>query len=392
MLGRGGVMAASPRILTTHAGSLPKPAGLTQLFASRARGEPIDTATLAELTELATGEVIERQIATGIDILNNGEVGRESFVTYLQARMSGFGGQGQRRAMADLLRYPGYVELLAKFRGDRDNVSLLRAPQAIAAVDYASAEPIEAECRQLARLLAPHEGRYRDAFMSSPSPGIVATVMQNAFYDDLDSYVNALAKALAVEYRTIVERGFVLQIDAPDLALERHTLFADKPLAEFLEFAKLVVAAMNRSLEGIPRDRVRLHVCWGNYEGPHDLDVALADVWPVIAQVRTGSVMVALANPRHCHEYHHFEQGVLDDRAVLVPGVIDTTTNYVEHPEAVADRVLQVVRAVGDPGRVIAGTDCGFETSAGNSLLAPEIVWAKLRALSAGAALASSRL
>ena len=244
----------------------------------------------------------------------------------------------------------------------------------------------------MTRLLAPHAGAYHDAFMSSPSPGIVATVMHNAYYADLETYVNALATELTVEYRTIVERGFVLQIDAPDLALERHTLFADKPLAEFLAFAQVVVAAINRALSGLPSERVRLHVCWGNYEGAHDLDVALADVWPVIAQVKAGAVLIALANPRHCHEYHYFEQGALDARTVLIPGVIDTTTNYVEHPEAVADRLLQVVRAVGDPTRVIAGTDCGFETSAGNSQLAPEIVWAKLRALCEGAAIASSRL
>ena len=380
------------RFLTTHAGSLPKPAPLTALYARRARGEAVDAERLAALAEDATGEVIAQQIETGLDVINNGEVGRESFITYLQHRMSGFGGQSQRRAMADLLRYPGYLELLGQMRGGRENVSLLRAPQALSAVRYLSTAAIETECTQLARMLEPHAGRYSEAFVSSPSPGIVASAMQNAFYDDLDAYVNALGDALAIEYRAIIAHGFLLQIDAPDLALERHTLFQDKPLAEFLAFARIVVAAINRALAEIPPERVRLHVCWGNYEGPHDLDVALADIWDVIAQVRAHGLLLSMANPRHCHEHRWFERGCLPERALLIPGVIDTTTNYVEHPEAVADRLERVSAAVGDPRRIIAGTDCGLESSAGNSMLSPAIAWAKLRALTEGAAIASRRV
>jgi 5-methyltetrahydropteroyltriglutamate--homocysteine methyltransferase len=380
------------RFLTTHAGSLPRPAALTALHAARARGESVDDAALEALGEAATREVIARQIATGIDVVNNGELGRESFVTYLRHRMSGFGGTSQRRAQGDLLRYPGYLEQLQRVRGPGEKVSLFSAPQCVSAVEYTSRAPIAGECGALSRLLAPHTGAYSEAFVSSPSPGIVAAAMQNAFYDRLEDYVEALARALRTEYLTIIDHGFVLQIDAPDLALERHTLFQDKPLAEFLAFARMVVDAINRALAGVPPERVRLHVCWGNYEGAHDLDVPLADVWPEIERARVGGFLLSMANPRHAHEYHGFEHHPLPESAVLVAGVIDTTTNYVEHPDTVADRLRLVAQAVGDPRRVIAGTDCGLETSAGISMVVPEIAWAKLGALVAGARIASQQL
>jgi 5-methyltetrahydropteroyltriglutamate--homocysteine methyltransferase len=238
----------------------------------------------------------------------------------------------------------------------------------------------------------PHRGAYRDAFVSAPSPGIVAAAMQNAYYDDLSAYVQALSRALSVEYRAIVERGFLLQIDAPDLALERHTLFQDEPLSAFLDFVRIVVRATNEALGDIPPERVRLHVCWGNYEGAHDLDVPLEDIWPEVEKIHAGAFLLSMANPRHAHEYRLFEDGRLPESVTLIPGVIDTTTNYVEHPETVADRIERVVAAVGDPSRVVAGTDCGFETSAGVSMVAADIVWEKLKSLVAGARIASARL
>jgi 5-methyltetrahydropteroyltriglutamate--homocysteine methyltransferase len=259
-------------------------------------------------------------------------------------------------------------------------------------VRYLSLAAIEEECTQLERLLAPHRGAYTSAFVSSPSPGIIAAAMQNAFYDDLGSYVSALADALRTEYRAIVERGFLLQIDAPDLALERHTLFQDKPLSDFLDFARLVVAAINRALVDIPPERVRLHVCWGNYEGPHTHDVDLAPLLPHVYRARVGGLVLSMANPRHAHEHRVLREHPLPSDWNLVTGVIDTTTNYVEHPEVVAERIERAARAVGDPRRVLAGTDCGFATAAGLGEVAEEIVWEKLRALSAGAALASKRL
>jgi 5-methyltetrahydropteroyltriglutamate--homocysteine methyltransferase len=216
--------------------------------------------------------------------------------------------------------------------------------------------------------------------------------MENKHYATLGDYIDALGDALAVEYRTIVAHGLTLQIDAPDLAMERHTLFADKPLGDFLSFAKAVVAAINRAIEALPRERVRLHVCWGNYNGPHECDEPLENLWPVIEGARVGGFVISLANPRHEHEVEFFKGGRLPKAATLVAGAIDTTTNYVEHPQVVARRLLRAVEAVGDPTRVIAGTDCGFETSAGYVIIPEDVVWAKLRALRDGARLASARL
>jgi 5-methyltetrahydropteroyltriglutamate--homocysteine methyltransferase len=306
--------------------------------------------------------------------------------------MTGFGGTSTRPIMADLTRYPGSLERRRQAMGTEERVDLLRAPKAIAAVRYVSAAPIEQECRQLRRLLDETGGGFSEAFISSPSPGIIAAGMQNDYYDDLEKYVHAIAQALRTEYAVIAAAGFLLQIDAPDLPLERHTLFQDKPLEEFLAFVRMVVAAMNKALDGIPREQVRLHVCWGNYEGPHDLDVPLEDIWPDIVQVNAGAIMLSMANPRHAHEYRCFEDPAFLGGRLLIPGVIDTTTNYVEHPHVVADRIERIARAVGDPRRIIAGTDCGFETAAGSKMVVEDVVWAKLRSLAEGAAIASRRL
>jgi 5-methyltetrahydropteroyltriglutamate--homocysteine methyltransferase len=347
---------------------------------------------LAQAVEEASRAVIARQIQAGIDIVNNGEMGRESFFTYLQHRMTGFGGVSTRPIMADLLRYPGSLERRRQAMGSDERVDLLRAPKAIADVRYVNAAPIEQECRQLKRLLDEAEDTFSEAFISAPSPGIIAAGMQNEHYGDLETYINAIAEALRTEYTTIAAAGFLLQIDAPDLALERHTLFHDKPLSDFLAFVKLVVSAINKALRGIPREQVRLHVCWGNYEGPHDCDVPLEDIWPDVSEINAGAVMLSLANPRHAHEYRLFaDPNFLGDR-LLIPGVIETTTNYVEHPEVVADRIERIAQTVGDPRRIIAGTDCGFETAAGSKMVVEEVVWAKLRSLSEGAAIASKRL
>jgi 5-methyltetrahydropteroyltriglutamate--homocysteine methyltransferase len=383
---------STDRILTTHAGSLPRPRSLIALHTAKYAGAPIEEAVLEQATEDASRAVIARQIEAGIDIVNNGEMGRESFFTYVQHRMTGFGGTSTRPIMADLTRYPGSLERRRQAMGTEERVDLLRAPKAIAAVRYVSAAPIEQECRQLRRLLDETGGGFSEAFISSPSPGIIAAGMQNDYYDDLEKYVHAIAQALRTEYAVIAAAGFLLQIDAPDLALERHTLFQDKPLEEFLAFVRMVVAAMNKALDGIPREQVRLHVCWGNYEGPHDLDVPLEDIWPDIVQVNAGAIMLSMANPRHAHEYRCFEDPAFLGGRLLIPGVIDTTTNYVEHPHVVADRIERIARAVGDPRRIIAGTDCGFETAAGSKMVVEDVVWAKLRSLAEGAAIASRRL
>jgi len=386
------MQSSTEKILTTHAGSLPRPRSLIALHTARYSGGSIDEAEFEQAVETATRAIIARQIEAGLDIINNGELGRESFFTYVQHRMTGFGGVGARPIMADLTRYPGSLERRRQAMGTDERVDLLKAPKAIAAVNYVNTALIEQECRQLKRLLDEAGGGFSEAFISSPSPGIIAAAMQNDYYDDLEAYVNALAEALRTEYAAIAGAGFLLQIDAPDLALERHTLFQDKPLAEFLAFVRVVVAAINKALGGIPREKVRLHVCWGNYEGPHDCDVPLEDIWPEVSKINAGAFMLSMANPRHAHEYRLFQDPAFLGDRLLISGVIDTTTNYVEHPEVVADRIERIAKAVGDPRRVIAGTDCGFETAAGSKMVIEEVVWAKLRSLAEGAAIASKRL
>ena len=386
------MQSSTSRILTTHAGSLPRPPALIHLLASQYSGSAVDEATLTRAAEAASRDSLARQIEAGLDIVNNGEMGRESFFSYVQHRMTGFGGTSTRPIMADITKYPGALERRRQAMGTTERVDLLQAPKAIGPVHYRNPAPIEAECRQLRQLLNEAGGGFTEAFMSAPSPGIIAAAMQNEHYENLEAYVNALAAALRTEYTTIASSGFILQIDAPDLALERHTLFQDKPLAEFLAFARIVVAAVNRALQGIPKEQVRLHVCWGNYEGPHDLDVPLEDIWPDVSQMNVGAIMLSMANPRHAHEYRLFaEPGFLGDK-LLIAGVIETTTNYIEHPLVVADRIERIATAVGDPRRILAGTDCGFETAAGSKMVIPEVVWAKLKSLSAGAAIASKRL
>jgi 5-methyltetrahydropteroyltriglutamate--homocysteine methyltransferase len=379
------------RILTTHAGSLPRPKTLVDLFTRASRGEGIDTAALDDQVRAATAYVVAQQLACGIDVGNDGEQPRESFFTYVRDRMSGFGGQSQRPVMRDLTRYPTFIERMMLELG-RPQVSLLSAPQAVGDVRYADPAPLTRELDALTATLARHAPTFTETFWTAPSPGIVACAMQNAHYPSLEAYVDAVADALATEYETIVARGHVLQIDAPDLAMERHTLFADRPLGDFLRFVEHTVGAVNRALARIPPHRVRLHVCWGNYEGPHTDDVDLAPLLPLVYQARVGGLVLSMANPRHAHEHRVLAANPLPDDWVLVAGVIDTTTNYVEHPEVVAERLEIAARVTGDPHRVLAGTDCGFDTSAGLGQVAEEVVWEKLRALRDGAALASGRL
>jgi 5-methyltetrahydropteroyltriglutamate--homocysteine methyltransferase len=373
------------RFLTTHAGSLPRPPALADLHGRRSRGEPVDAEELREAVTQATAAVIAAQHAAGIDIGNDGEQARESFFTYVQHRMTGFGDTSQRAMMRDLAEHPDFMELQIP-RYQRIKVNLFGAAAAIGDVRYRDTAEAEAECRLV------RDAPFERTFMTAASPGIVASAMENRYYDSIEDYVRALGRALAVEYRFIVDQGLLLQIDAPDLAMERHTMFADRPLSDFVDWVGLVVETINAALAGIDPANVRLHVCWGNYEGPHTHDVPLDEILPTIYGARVGAVVVSMANPRHEHEYKCFARHALPDGMSLVAGVIDTTNNYVEHPEVVADRLERVARAVGDPARIMAGTDCGFDTSAGLGDVAPSLVWEKLRALRAGADLATKRL
>lgn len=380
-------------IKTTHAGSLPRPPSLQKLHADQAAGKPVDAAAMSREARRATVDVVNRQHAIGLDLINNGEVGRESFFSYVRYRMTGFSTKpGRRPPMADMFKYEGFLEQVRGSHFREHNVSLAAIPAATSAVSWDGDAAIGAEIDELQEVITDLNRAPGSCFMSSPSPGIVAAGMENRHYERLEDYVSAVAAALGHEYRAIAGAGFILQIDAPDLAMERHTLFHGKPLREFLAFIRLVVDAINKALIEIPKEQIRLHVCWGNYEGPHDEDVPLADILDEITRMRTGGLLLSMANPRHEHEYRLFEEHALADDLMLIPGVIDTTTNYIEHPEAIAGRIERIVEVVGDPKRVIAGTDCGFETSTGFGAIAPAVAWAKLESLVAGARLAAERL
>ena len=387
------MLGSTNRILTTHTGSLPRPAALTELYARRVEGEAIDEAVLDAAGKVATRHVVRQQISSHIDVGNNGEQQREAFFLYVRRRMSGFGGSWNRRPMADISKYPGFRAWAAQEDGVRRSVSNRGSlPKAIGAVTYLDPALVKAECDEFQATLSEVEGGFAEPFMTAPSPGIIAAALLNEHYDTEDAYLHALGQALRVEYEAIVGAGFLLQIDAPDLALERHVSFQDRPLADFLDFAERVVGTINEALVNVPRDRVRIHACWGNYEAPHDCDVDLHDILPVIAGARVGGWVLPFANPRHAHEYRCLKDLPLGDGQVIVAGVIDPLTNFVEHPEVVADRLERVVQVVGDPARVLAGTDCGFDTSAGRGRVAEDVVWAKLRAMADGALIASERL
>ena len=380
------------RILTTHTGSLPRPPELTRLYVRRARGESVDPAELDRLGREALRGIVRKQVEAGVDLGNNGEQQREGFFLHIRHRMSGFGGSWQRRTRADALRYPVFRQMMEQQLASREAVSNMGPPKAIDEIRYLGTAAIEAECADFQAALDETGTHFVEPFVTAPSPGIVAAAMKNEHYDTEEAYLDALAAALKQEYETIVRRGFLLQLDCPDLALERHLSYQDRPLGDFVGFVERVVESINKALANVPSDRVRLHVCWGNYEGPHDGDVPLADILPAIKEAKVGAFFFPFANPRHAHEYHVFEKQPLADDQTLIAGVIDSLTNFVEHPEAVAERLERVAAAVGDPHRVIAGTDCGFDTSAGMGRVAEDVVWAKLKSLAEGARLASERL
>ena len=384
---------SSERILTTHTGSLPRPRELIRLYSARATGEAVDENEIARVGREAVRAIVQNQRDAGIDVGNNGEQQRDSFFLYLKGRLSGLGGSWERPSRADVERYPEFKRMWAEQHASRTQVSSLGGlPKAIGEVRYLDARAIDDECSDFEKVLRDSPGAFVEPFMSAPSPGIVAMAVRNEHYDTLGSYLSALGAALATEYQAIVRHGFLLQIDAPDLALERHITYKDQPVAAFVGFVEQVVATINAAIANVPRERVRLHVCWGNSESPHDADVPLDDILPALQQANVGGFVLPFANPRHAHEFRCFERHPLADDQILVAGVIDSLTNFVEHPEVVADRLDRVAAVVGDPTRVLAGTDCGFDTSAGWGRVAEDVVWAKLASMRDGARLASQRL
>lgn len=384
------------RILTTHTGSLPRPPELTRMYARRARGEEVDRAEIERAGFAALQGIVPKQIEAGIDIGNNGEQQREGFFLHVRHRMTGFGGTWKRWPRADVERYPVFKQALEQQNAGKEMVSNFAPPKVIGEIRYTGTKEAMRECADFRNVLeerASTGGRgFVEAFLTAPSPGIVVAAIRNEYYDTEDAYLAAVGRALRIEYEAIIAQGFLLQLDCPDLALEHHISFQDRPLSDFLDFVERVVATINEALRDIPRDKVRMHVCWGNYEAPHDRDVPLTKILPLIARMNVGALVLPFANPRHAHEVRCLEGDAISGDQVVVAGVIDSMTNFVEHPEVVAERIERVARTLGDPSRVIAGTDCGFDSAAGAGRVAEDVVWAKLAALSEGARIASGRL
>lgn len=378
------------RILTTHVGSLPRNPALRDLLIRQDRGETVDAAALEREIDTAVGTAVRKQLEAGIDVGNDGEQSRPGFVTYVNQRMRGFGGESRRPIARDLLDFPDYGAMLAARRASAARIN--NAPQAIAEVAYGDLGESGRECDRFLRHSDAGPKKFAERFMTAASPGVIATVHLNAFYDSHERYVLALAREMQKEYELIHARGLLLQLDCPDLAMERVRFFSHEPLDRFVRAVETHIEAINRAVAKIPPERIRLHVCWGNYDGPHTHDVPLEAILPALYHARVGALSLELANPRHAHEYKVLKRLPLPDGMLLLPGVIDSTTNFVEHPEVVADRICQAVDAVGDSSRVIASVDCGFGTFAGSEMVAESVVWAKLRTLREGADLATRRL
>jgi 5-methyltetrahydropteroyltriglutamate--homocysteine methyltransferase len=383
---------STERILTTHTGSLPRPPELTRLYVRRARGEAIDGEEIVRRGREAVTQIIDKQRAAGVDIGNNGEQQREAFFLYVRHRMTGFGGSWKRWPRGDVERYPLLKEQMAQMLAAREAVGNYEPPRTIGPITYADDTELKAELADFRQALDARADGFAEPFYTAPSPGIIVGAMKNEYYDSEEAYLAAVAAALQVEYEAIVKSGFLLQLDCPDLALERHLSYNDRPLADFLGFVERVVAAINQAIVNVPRDRVRLHVCWGNYEGPHDRDVPLDDILPILLKANVGGLVLPFGNPRHQHEYKVLAKHRLADDQIICAGVIDDLTNFVEHPEVVAERLERVAQAVGDPKRVMAATDCGFDTSAGMGRVPEDVVWAKLQAMADGAKIATDRL
>jgi 5-methyltetrahydropteroyltriglutamate--homocysteine methyltransferase len=377
------------RILTTHVGSLPRSEALSEMLIDREEGLPVDAQEFAQEMDRALRHVIARQAAAGIDIGNDGEQQRVGFQTYVPSRMSGFAGQSKRRRGRDFEEFPALVDDLMRRFPKRSRMQ--NAPEAQAELHYLSTSTLLAEIDRFQRAAAESDP-FVQRFMTAPSPGIISTTMLNAYYDSQQSYLAALAREMRNEYLSIHRAGLLLQIDAPDLAMDRSMFYRDLSDQEFVKAAEMHVAAINQGIQGIPRDRVRLHCCWGNWNGPHLYDVPLDLILPVLYQANVGAVSIEFGNPRHQHEFEALRRHKLPEHMLLVPGVVESNSNIVEHPEVVARRLQEAVSAVGDRERVIASADCGFGTFTNREYVIEPVVWLKLKALRQGADIASARL
>ena len=376
---------STDRILTTHVGSLPRDPKVAEMLLAVSRGESVDSQLFDVEVGRAVSEIVAKQVASGIDVASDGEMSKLSYSTYITDRLTGFGGSTERKPNLDVAPYPEFREKMSRMTG----------PQAIARA--ACIGPIEVRDRQrlvkdLQNLrVAADAASLEEVFMTAASPGVISVFQPNQYYSSHEKYIEALANVMKEEYEAIVGAGFLLQVDCPDLAMAHHTAFQDLPEDDFLKRAEGQVEALNYALTNVPAASTRLHVCWGNYEGPHVNDIPVEKIMPILMKAKPQAYQFEASNPRHAHEWKVWRDAKIPDDVVLIPGVLDSTSNFVEHPELVAQRIEQFTEIVGRD-RVLAGTDCGFGTFAGFGKMDPGIVFKKLESMAEGAAIASDRL
>jgi 5-methyltetrahydropteroyltriglutamate--homocysteine methyltransferase len=370
------------RFLTTHVGSLPRPPDLIRTMFAKQEGVPIDPVALERRTREAVAEVVRRQVDAGVDVVSDGEMGKPSYVTYITDRLDGFGGTSQPLTYSDLVDFP---ELQRKVFGDPGR-SRRRTPACDGPIAVRDPEAARIDVEHLVSALA-GDG-VEEAFMNAASPGVIALFFRNDHYPSREEYVFAIADAMRVEYEAVTGAGLLLQIDCPDLAMGRHIQFADRDLAGFRDEARLNIEALNRATANLDPERIRMHVCWGNYEGPHHHDVPFRDIVDLVFGARPQAIAFEAANPRHAHEWRMFEDVRVPEGKILIPGVLESKCNFIEHPELIAQRIGRYAKLVGREN-VIAGSDCGFGTWVGQAAVDPDVTWAKLAALAEGARIAS---
>ncbi len=373
------------RILTTHTGSLPRPADLIRTMFAREEGVPVDGAALGTRIRSAVADVVRKQVDAGIAVVNDGEVSKPSYATYVKDRLTGFGGASQALQYQDLVDFP---EMAKRVFGDPGR-SRRKTPACTGPIAVRDPGAAQADVDNLKAAVV--DVAADDVFVSAASPGVISLFFRDDHYGSHEAYLFAIADAMRHEYETVARAGFVLQLDCPDLAMGRHIQFAALGLEEFRKMARLHLAALDHAVAGIPPEQLRMHLCWGNYEGPHHYDVPLADLLDLVFAARPQAVSFEAANPRHAHEWKVFERVKVPPGKIIIPGVLDSTTNFIEHPELVAERIARYARLVGREN-VIAGTDCGFGTWVGQAAVDPDIAWAKLASLAEGARLASREL
>ena len=376
------MIRSTDRFLTTHTGSLPRPDDLIRMMYAKEEGVPVEREALAARVRAAVSEVVRKQADAGIDLVNDGEMSKPSYATYVKDRLAGFGGTGNTFVYQDLAQFPN---LAKRVFGDPGR-SRRKTPACNAPVHVRDPEAATTDVGNLKAALA--EVRRTEAFMSAASPGVVSLFFRNDYYPSQEAYLFAIAEAMRHEYEAVANAGIVLQIDCPDLAMGRHIQYADLSLADFRKRAGMHVQALNHALANIGPERLRMHLCWGNYEGPHHCDVALADIIDIVFAARPSAISFEAANPRHGHEWTLFEDVKLPAGKVLIPGVIESKSNFIEHPELIAQRIGRYARLVGREN-VIAGSDCGYGTWVGQAAVDPDVVWAKLAAMAEGARVAS---